>query len=60
MTQKFSDVTAKFVGSRGAIVPPITDNSSQGMIMPETGMIVYNAQIDKLQVYSAGSWVNLH
>lgn len=27
---------------------------------PANGMVIYNSTDDKLQVYSAGSWVNLH
>ena len=44
-------------------LPPRCTTSQRNAISsgsPTTGMIVYNSTTSKLQVYSGGSWVDLH
>jgi hypothetical protein len=57
---KFSNSVAKFAGSSAGVVFPSVDNSSQSMMIAENGMVVYNSDTNKLQVYAGGTWVDLH
>lgn len=43
-----------------AIVAPGYTSSAANAISAANGTIIYNTQTNKLQVYAAGNWINLH
>lgn len=57
---KFSSSVAKFSGLMAGVVFPNVDNTSQSMMIGENGMVVYNTDTNKLQVFANGNWENLN
>ena len=39
---------------------PQKTTANRDLLVPQNGSIVYNTTTNKLQVYSAGAWVDLH
>lgn len=57
---QYNNAIARFDWDMGGVVFPKVDSNNQSMMAPEDGMVLYNTTVRKLQVYSFGSWVNLH
>lgn len=57
---KFSDSVAKFSGAMSGVVFPNVTAANQAMMLGEPGMVVFNVDTNKLQVFANGNWENLN
>lgn len=55
-----SSAPFEITGTTSYLQNAVLNSTQRDALTPATGMVIYNSTASKLQVYSAGSWVDLH